>query len=341
MTSGASHNNPVPFEYGGEIKIGEKCNIEHNRNEVYYVPTGAAVPEGYDSVEMIEDCERTGDTVYFEKTLFEGENIIYRGEDIKCGEKIVNKGDVLRSVDIGIIASQGIERISVYKKVKIALIPTGKELRKPGRQLQSNAIYDINSFMLNALFDNPRYFETTSFDIIGDDENELRNLIKRNYEKFDVFLISGGSSKGMRDITVDVINGLGAPGIVTHGIDMSPGKPTILAVCNGKIIFGAPGHPVSSYISTRFVMVPILKWVAGNKRIFEEVRGTGAVTVDIPSKHGLEEFFRVEVKNGKLNPVYGQSGMISTLYRANGIIIVESEREGVYKGEEIEYFDVI
>ncbi|HFD05225.1 MAG TPA: molybdopterin molybdenumtransferase MoeA [Firmicutes bacterium] len=341
LTSGASHNNPIPFEYGGEIIIGEKYKGEIDKNKVYYIPTGAIVPDGFDAVVMIENSERVNDTVYVEKSLYKGENIIYKGEDVKIGDVIANKGEILRSVDIGILASQGIREIPVHKKVKIAIIPTGKELRRSEDSMDDYSIYDINSYLLKSLFSEFKYFDAKIFEIVKDDEIVLRDMIKENYDDFDVFIVSGGSSKGMRDITVDVIEQFGTPGILTHGINMSPGKPTILSLCNNKIIFGAPGHPVSSYISARFVMIPILNYFAGKKEIFERATGRGIISVDIPSKHGMDDFVRVKVKDGIITPIFGQSGMISTLSDSDGIIIIGNEKEGLYKGEKAEYYEMI
>ncbi|NIA23780.1 MAG: molybdopterin molybdenumtransferase MoeA [Proteobacteria bacterium] len=321
--------------------IGEEFKGEIDKDKVYYIPTGAPVPEGFDTVVMIENCERIGETIYVEKTVFKGENIIYRGEDVKRGNIIANKGEVLRSVDIGVLASQGIKELSVYEKVKIAIIPTGKELKRAGEKLDDYSVYDINSYMLKSLFAGFNYFNTKIFEIIKDDENALRKIIVENYNKYDVFVISGGSSKGMRDITVKVIEQFGTPGILTHGINMSPGKPTILSLCNDKIIFGVPGHPVSSYISARFVMMPILNYFAGRRDIFENTIGKGIVSIDIPSKHGMDDFVRVTIEDEILTPVFGQSGMVSTLSSSNGIIIIGDEKEGLYKGEELEYYGMI
>ncbi len=341
MTSGAGPGNPIPFTYGGEIQMGESLKDTYDSDKVYYIPTGAPIPKGFDAVVMIENTEKVNNTIYIEKSVFKGENIIYKGEDLKAGDKITEKGRVLRSVDIGAIASQGIESVSVYKKVKIAIIPTGKELKRAGEDIDAKSVYDVNSFMLKSLLDKFKYFETEIFRIIKDDEDDLYGLIKDNYGKFDVFVISGGSSKGMRDITTRVIEKLGSPGILIHGIDMSPGKPTILSLCNNKIVFGAPGHPVSSYISVRFVMVPILNYFAGKTDIFEKPAGRGKLKADIPSKHGLDDFIRVIIEGEEIEPIFGKSGMVSTLSKSNGIIIAENEKEGLYKGEYVDYYGII
>ena len=340
QTTGANPNSPIPFQYGGELKIGEINGNNINKNKVYYIPTGALLPIEFDSVIMIEDIKKSGNTIYFEKTIFKGENVIFRGEDIKRGDLIVRKGSVMRSVDIGVCASQGIESIDIFKKLKVAIIPTGIELANPGESIKESQIFDINSYMLSALFGNYSYIESDVFDIIMDDEKELYKILKNNFDKYDLFIISGGSSKGMRDITINVIKKFGSPGVLTHGLDISPGKPTILSLCNKKPIFGSPGHPVSSYISTRFVILPIIKYIAGMDRIYENNLRIVEIGEDIPSKPGIEHYYTIKLSDGLAYPIYSQSGMISSLCKADGIIVVPYDKEGLYKGEFVEYYSV-
>ncbi len=340
QTTGANPDSPIPFQYGGELKIGEVNKNNVDKNRVYYIPTGAFLPFEFDSVIMIEDIEKSGNTIYFEKTIFKGENVIFRGEDIKRGDLIVSKGSVLRSVDIGVCASQGIETIDIFKKVKVAIIPTGKELTSPGKTIGESQIFDINSYMIDSLFRNYSYMESDAFDIVMDDEKELYGILKDNFDKYGLFIISGGSSKGRWDITIDVIKKFGSPGILTHGLSISPGKPTILSLCNKKPIFGSPGHPVSSYISTRFVILPIIKYIAGANKIYESNLRTVEIGEDIPSKPGIEHYYSVKLSDGLAYPIYSKSVMISSLGKADGIIVVPYDKEGLYKGEYVEYYSV-
>ena len=147
-------------------------------------------------------------------------------------------------------------------------------------------------------------------------------------------LLSGGSSKGARDMTAEIISEKGK--LLFHGLAMKPGKPTILGKCGEKAVFGLPGHPAAAFFVALRVVVPFIKQITGNTekpKSAKYVLGT-----DIPSNHGREEVVSVKIRDGKAYPLFGKSGLVTLLSECDGYIIIDRNREGVFAGEETEVY---
>ncbi len=337
---GATDTIPAVLSIKGEIKIGLISDTRVSSGEAVYIPTGAMVPQGASAVVMIENVEKMGeDTLLVYKPVAKGENIIYAGDDIKQGESILTKGRVINAEAVGTLAALGISKVEVYKKPKLYIISTGDELVDIDEDLLPGKIRDINSYALKVLCEKAGG-EVTARTIVKDDYELLREEVSKALKASDIVLLSGGSSVGTRDYTNKVINSFEGKGVLAHGLSIKPGKPTIIGDCDGKLVVGLPGHPVSSIIVFKALIEPYLDQRLGNKKIWPFVRAT--MEYNFPSSPGKETYLMVKLRfeEGKYyaSPSHGKSGMISLLADSQGYIVLKPHEEGVNKGEERQVF---
>jgi molybdopterin molybdotransferase len=338
-TFGASDSLPALLDMAGEVMIGSNADININVGSCAYVPTGGMLPEGSDAVVMVEDTEDLGSgSIAVYKPIGPWENTISRGEDIKAGGVVLEKGTVIRPQHVGVLASVGLERVPVFKRPRVSIISTGDELIPPGEDLQPGKIWDINSYSLAAAA-----AEDGAFPILGgivpDDRATIKTKVMDALTKSDALLISGGSSAGARDYTAEIINELGRPGVLAHGISIKPGKPTIIGGVDGKPVIGMPGQPVSSLVVYNVVVSPLIRRMAGQAdRPKSEY--TAVCDENYYSAPGREEYLMVTVYRGsdgkmRVRPVSGKSGMITTISNANGMVVIPKNKEGLYRDEEV------
>ena len=252
---GASEAIPAILELVGEIMMGEcpPCNIEKSA-QCLYIPTGGMLPEGADSVVMVEYSSKLDEnTILIDSPVAPFENVIQIGEDIKAGETIIKKGEHLRPYEIGVLSSLGIDQVFVYKKPVIGIISTGDEIVSAGSKPELGKVRDINTSLLWSSVMEAQAIPK-SYGIINDDFDLLKNTVDQALEECDIVLVSGGSSVGTKDQTLKVINSYKDGGVLVHGLAVKPGKPTIIGKAHNKVIFGLPGHPLAcSIIFTVFV----------------------------------------------------------------------------------------
>lgn len=340
-TQGASPSVPSMLKLAGEVKMGEISDIYVKNGEAVKISTGGALPEGANSVAMQEDTEEMGEWVEIYKSVGMNENTVKKDEDYKRGEIIVRKGEIIAPNKIQALISSGIYEIPVYDKLKVAIISTGDEIIDyKSVKRERGKIRDTNSFLLS------KYLEKLGEDItfLGiakDDRESLKNIIKSNINSFDLFLISGGSSMGTRDITVNVLSEFSE--IIFHGIRVYPGKPLIFGKSKEKVFVGLPGHPVSSFVSIFTIVYPlVLAWEGADNF---KISPSGYVKIDknINKKVGRESF--VLVKKYEMDgeflakPLFGESGLVSLIAEATGFVRIEESREGAYQGESLEYYE--
>jgi molybdopterin molybdotransferase len=246
---GASEAIPAILDLVGEIMMGEcpPCNIEKSA-QCLYIPTGGMLPEGADSVVMVEYSSKLDEnTILIDSPVAPFENVIQIGEDIKTGETIVKKGDRLRPYEIGVLSSLGIDQVFVYKKPVIGIISTGDEIVSADKKPDSGKVRDINTNLLWSSVMEAQAMPK-SYGIIHDDFDLLKNTVDKALKECDIVLISGGSSVGTKDQTLKVINSYQDGGVLVHGLAVKPGKPTIIGKAHNKVIFGLPGHPLACSI---------------------------------------------------------------------------------------------
>lgn len=336
-TYGSSESMPGFLTVIGEVKMGEAATMAISRGEAIYVPTGGMLPPGSDSVLMIEHCEEIGGLLNTYKQIAPGENVIRAGEDIKAGEVLLEAGTRLRPQEIGALASLGISNVRVFRKLKAAYLSTGDEIVPyDTKTLEIGQIRDINYLTVSGLA-REWGVDVINGGITTDDYEVFAAKARELYEQVDILILSGGSSVGAKDYTTEVIQSLGEPGVFVHGISIKPGKPTILAVADGKPVIGLPGHPASAMIIFRLFGERVVKQLQGEKLERKPERIYARITKNIASSPGRSDYIRVSLveRGGEwwAEPIIGKSGLITTLVKSDGIVEIISEKEGIAQGE--------
>ncbi|MCR4594387.1 MAG: molybdopterin molybdotransferase MoeA [Clostridiales bacterium] len=333
-TFGASPSIPAQLEITGEILMGEKACFELKKGQCAKISTGGMLPKGADAAAMVEHTDNAEGICLIYKSVAPSENITKKGDDVAAGQTALNKGTVIGPAQIAVLAALGISEIPVYVKPIVAVISTGDEITadKPSQ----GQIRDINTFMLSSAL-RKNGCEVIEFGAVKDKREEIENAVKSCIKKADAILISGGSSAGTRDMTVDIISSLGE--VFFHGIAMKPGKPTIFGMIDGKPVFGLPGHPLAAYFVFRLIVSEYIKSIMGLPG--DKAAKNGILSVNIPSNHGREEYLCVKYnENNEVVPVYSKSGIVSVLSEAEGFIRIDRNTEGLFRGTTVEIYEL-
>ncbi len=349
---GISESLPAYLDVVGSIEMGKETNIKIKEGQAAYIPTGAMLPEGADAVIMVEYTEKiSDDMIECYKSLGVGENIIKKGEEVKNNELILKKGHKIKPRDMGAIAGLGFNELKVYKKPEIVIISTGDELISPNKEIKFGQIRDINTYTIGSLLKEAGAY-VNQVGIIEDTYQNLKDTVKKHLTA-DLILVSGGSSAGIKDMTVDVINELGKPGVLIHGLKVKPGKPTILGQVDHTPIMGLPGHPGSAWIISNLFVKPLVKLLSGEYNIenIEKNIEKGNIKINaildrnISSDKGRKEIIPVKeiYKNNKVyaQPLLGKSSFMKVFINSDGYIVIDSNLEGLNKGEKVDiiYFN--
>ncbi len=330
-TFGASEGLPCMLSVKGEILMGEEAKRFVRSGECIKISTGGMLPAGSDSVVMVEHTEKMlDDTCLIFKAVSPFQNVTKAGDDVKTGQKIINKGTVITSKHIGILCALGITEVECIKKIKVGIISSGDEIVPVKEDVPFGKIRDINSHFLSALM-KEKGCDAVEYGIVRDDFDELYNTLQKATDECDIILISGGSSAGIKDMTADVIEKNGK--VFFHGIAVKPGKPTIFGKVKDKAVFGLPGHPAAAYLITETVVTELLRFCSGET--VKELTLTAEITESISSNHGREELIPVILKQEKAQPLFFKSGLVSLLSCADGYIIIPRNKEGVFKNEKV------
>ena len=333
-TFGAGASIPAQLEIAGEILMGENADFSLRRGQCAKISTGGMLPKGADAAVMVEHTAFAKGLCLVYKSVAPGENITKKGDDISAGETALKKGTLIKPSQIGVLAALGISEVQVYKKPVIAVISTGDEIvndnPKPGQ------IRDVNTFLLSAAIKQSGC-EVIEYGAVADKREEIENAVKECVKTADAVIISGGSSAGARDMTVDIIDTLGKA--YFHGIAMKPGKPTIFGIINGKPVFGLPGHPLAAYFVFRLIVNEYIGKLMNMSP--KKPSGNGILAENIPSNHGREEFLCVKMnENNEIVPLHTKSGIISVLSEATGFIRIPRNAEGTNKGTVMEIYSL-
>jgi len=340
-TFGAGEGLPAYLELAGEVLMGSPSPVPVGPGQAVGISTGGLLPEGADAVVMVENTEPSGDTVEVVKGVAPGENTVRHDEDVAKGSLLVGKGQVMGPARIGALAGLGLTTVEVFVLPLIGIISTGDELVPPGEKPGPGQVRDVNSAALCAAVERAGCL-ARAYGIVEDDLRRLLDASRRALSECDALLISGGSSAGVRDVTVDVIAGLGKPGVLAHGIYLKPGKPTLVAACDGKPVLGLPGNPASALAVFREVLAPILERLRGEAQLPGPRAGrTVEAVLDRPvaSATGRLELvpvaLRVDGETLVASPVMGKSNLIGTLAQANGNVRIGENSEGLRRGEAV------
>lgn len=338
--SGASEAMPSMLDLKGEVLMGKVPPTNISNGECLYVPTGGMLPEGADSVVMVEYSDKLDEnTVMLYSPVAMGDNVIQVGEDINADDIVIKKGDKLRPYEIGVLASLGISEIAVYSRPKVAIISTGDEVVPCDAKPSLGEIRDINTYLLWSLLVEDG-IEPVSYGIVKDDYELLHSTVDKAFNECDLVLISGGSSVGKKDQTLKVIDSYADGEVLIHGIAVKPGKPTIIGKHKEKIIFGLPGHPLACSIIYKILVRNYIHNLMGHE---EKLLGSTAImSINYHKAKGREEYLPVELEeiDNKLiaKPVFGKSGLISVFSRAFGYIKIDKNVEGLKQEQLVEVY---
>lgn len=329
-TFDASRINPRVLKVIDSSYAGHPATKSIKDGESIQIATGAKMPEGADAVVMVEETDFAGEEVKIYKAVYPKAHVANAGDDIKKGELVLKKGALLNPGKAGVLASQGFTEVKVYSRPRVAVMPTGEEVCPPGADLADGQIYDINSYTITSVA-NAHGAEPVRQQITQDKKESLRKAIKEVL-KNDAVVLSGGSSVGERDLLYDILNEMGE--VVFHGIQIKPGKPTLFAIVEGKPVFGMPGYPTSCLINCYLLLVPALR-ILGNLPKYEARKVNAVLTDNVSGSIGRRQFLPVTIKDGKVTPVFKESGAITTTALADGYIEIAENVDIFPKGEEV------
>ncbi len=340
-TFGSTEGNPGYLSVKGAVEMGESPAFSIASGEAATIPTGGMLPHGADSVVMVEHTEIIDNTtIEVYKSVAPGQNVLEKGEDVRKGDTILACGRKLRSQETGLLAALGKETISVYRQPVIAVISTGDEIVPVNEIPGPGQIRDINTYTLANLV-RAAGGVPVPLGIIQDNFDALFETCTTALAQSDMVLISGGSSVGTRDFTIEVLEALPDADILVHGISISPGKPTILARSRNQAFWGLPGHVVSAMVVFEIVVRPFIEHIAGLAEQHKKVVKPSAIlSRNLSSAQGRIDYVRVRLvgKEGVLwaEPILGKSGLIRTMVQADGLIEIGINSEGLDKGTEVE-----
>ena len=343
-TFGASENNPGLLTVAGEVVMGAVTDLTVSYGETVTVPTGGMVPQGADAVLMVEFAEEVDkNTIQVKRPVSPLENVAEQGEDIGKGERILSRGHRIRPQDMGAMAAIGKSTLTVYRRPSVAIVSSGDEIVDVTEDPRAGQIRDVNHYSLGAQVETAGGIPIF-LGIAPDSFEDLKALCEQGLARSDMLIVSGGSSVGTKDHTTAVIRSFSDSEIMAHGVSLRPGKPTIIGRTGTKPITGLPGHPVSAMIVFDLFMRPLIWRLAGydgplwplGKRI------SALLTRNLSSLPGREDYIRVSLdeKDGQVtaHPILGKSGSISTMVRADGLVKIGMDSEGLDEGTRVEVF---
>ena len=335
-TGGAGESLPCFLTCLGAVEMGQAADYSMGPGQCVYVPTGGMLPPGADAVVMVEYCERFGNQVAVSDPVSPGRNLVWRGEDVKKGQVLLETGRVLRPADLGALAAVGRSRVKVWGRPRLAIFSSGDEVMPLSRpQLQPGQVYDINSYALAALAQQAG-MRVTHTAILPDIEQELRQAFRQALADNDIVVVSGGSSQGVKDMTERIFDEIAAPGVLTHGLAVKPGKPTILAwdESSRTLLAGLPGHPVSALMVMDGVLLAWWRQISGQQPPRTLPARLGQNLAAAAGKQTWQPVRLRQQEDGQYlaEPIFYRSGLITALSRADGFFTLNRDSEGLAAG---------
>jgi len=339
-TFGASESLPMYLKLAGEIPMGAPASVNVERTSCALIHTGGMLPEGADAVVMVEYTQSINvNEVEILRSVAVGENVLKLGEDVEAGQEVISRGSRIRPAEIGGLMALGITSLQVARRPRVGIISSGDEVVHPDADLEPGMVRDINSYSLAALVEQSGG-RPILYGIVPDKVQELRKVAGKALDECDLVVITAGSSASARDLTAEVINQLGKPGVLVHGVNVRPGKPTILGVCNGKPVIGLPGNPVSALVIATLFVAPVIEKYLGSERVRLKPSVSASLKVNLASQTGREDWIAVRLvgEKGSLqaDPIFGKSNLIFTLVRADGLVRIPASANGLSAGEKVE-----
>jgi len=338
-TFGASESSPALLDVRGTIEMGAQAEIQIERGQAARILTGGMLPPGADSVVMIEHTEALDDsTIEVTRSVAPGQHVIEADEDLARGDALIVRGSRLRPQDIGLLAALGREQVEVFRRPIVAILSTGDEIVPVGARPARGQVRDVNSHTLSAMVAEAGG-EPRQLGIVSDDLDQLTRVSRDALADADTVIISGGSSVGSRDLTLDLIAGLPDSELLFHGVAIKPGKPTILARVGAAAFWGLPGHVASAMVVFRVLVRPFLEHVGGAHGSRSDLPVPALLSRNVSSPHGRRDYIRVQLeeRDGELLavPVLGKSGLIRTMVAADGVVEIDVNTEGLDAGARV------
>jgi molybdopterin molybdotransferase len=298
---------------------------------------------GYaDAVVMVEHTQspREGEVEVL-RAVAVGENVVEIGEDVKSGEMVIPAGRRIRTAELGGLMALGLSEIAVTRKPRVGILSTGDEVVAPRAEVGAGQVRDVNTYTLGALVEQAGGLPVP-YGIVPDQQKSLRTAAQKALAENDMLIITAGSSASARDLTAEVINSLGKPGVVVHGVNIKPGKPTILGVCGGKPVIGLPGNPVSALLVASIFVTAALDRLQGltDKSLSPAI--PARLALNLSSQTGREDWVPVHLTERDgiylANPIFGKSNLIFTLARADGLLRIPPDATGLPAGADVDVF---
>ena len=337
-TAAASEGIPVFLKNIGKIEMGTIPNFTLEDGECVEIFTGGMLPKGSNSVVMVEYTEKFGqDGVSIYSGVSEGQNTVLPDEDVSQGEMLFEVGHIVLPQTIGVLSSVGTVEIEVFKNIKMTIISTGDELISPKEKSSIGKVRDINTYTLKSLAEKNNFDVIDTF-ILEDNKKIIKNTVKNAMKNSDIVVISGGSSQGEKDYTSSIIDEISSPGVLTHGMAIKPGKPTIIGYDNSSetLLVGLPGHPVSAIYVFDILINNMIRKMTNRK---EDFKILAKLDINIPSSPGKLTCIPVKLKEDEKGyiaiPIFGKSGLITTLTKADGYFTIDKYSEGLKAGEKV------
>ncbi|MBN1333793.1 MAG: molybdopterin molybdotransferase MoeA [Synergistales bacterium] len=335
-TKGSSHSAPSFLEVIGEVPMGRVPELTISSSQAAVIHTGGMVPPGADAVVMVEDTVVAGRWVEVRKSVQSGENIIHKGEEIRKGQLLLEKGFLMDFRSAGVLAHAGMSKVPVIS-LQVGVISTGDEIVPVSKDVvHPGCVRDVNSWMIQNLLTS-RGFHCFNYGIVQDNKKELREKLHEAYEENDAVILTGGSSVSVRDFCSELFEEFSSPGLMVRGISIKPGKPTLIAgsLEDHKVLFGLPGHPLSCMVVALNLVLPLLV-----KSIAIDLPAPATFsfpcTGDIFGRTGVEEYIPCRIVGNGVFPMMAKSGYISALNDTDGFIRLTENQETMRKGDMVE-----
>ena len=346
-TYGASESIPGYLTIAGEVPMGAEPDFALQPGEAALIHTGGMLPRNADAVVMVEQTEQTrSGEISILKGVAPGENVIMMGEDVQEEQTVIRGGTRVRPAEVGGCMALGITQLQIAKKPRIGILSSGDEVIAPEREPAPGQVRNVNSYSLAALVSEAGG-EPVLFGIVPDKLDLMKERASKALSECQAVVFTAGSSASARDMTAEVITSLGSPGVLVHGVNVRPGKPTILAVCNGKAVIGLPGNPVSALVIAGLFVTPVIKKLLGEKVDRPRKACIARLTLNIPSQAGREDWIAVKLtasveQNDEdawlAEPIFSKSNLIFSLVAADGLIRIPPDATGLEAGEQVQVF---
>ena len=334
-TYGASEGLPSYLDLAGAVRMGAAPGVAVSPGTCVAIPTGAVVPDGADSVVMVEYTAETMEgTIEITRPVAPGAGIVRADEDVAAGDVLVSAGRPLRAAELALLAAAGVTTVEVHARPRVAIISTGDEVVPPSTaKLAAGQVRDATASALAGLV-HQAGGDPVAAGIVPDDRDELERSVGEALSCADLVVISAGSSVGARDETAGAVAALGT--IWCHGLAIKPGKPTLLAECDGVPVIGLPGNPLSALVVFRLIGTPLVWRLAGCEAPPPEPSTRARLSRDLPSAAGRLDIVQVAVHDGVAEPLFGPSALLSVLAKADGYVVVPEPATGLDGGTEVE-----